>query len=57
MNPFLVLNMNLVAINQVLLSENQIFLDEFKPSITLLPASAGTHIPSSIYSIMNENFF
>ena len=32
-------------------------MTDFAPTISLLPASAATHLPTSIYNYMDENFF
>ena len=40
-----------------MLQQNQIFVTDFAKTISLLPGSAATHMPTSIYNYMNTNFF
>eukprot|EP00354_Favella_ehrenbergii_P004465 CAMPEP_0170451608 /NCGR_PEP_ID=MMETSP0123-20130129/789_1 /TAXON_ID=182087 /ORGANISM="Favella ehrenbergii, Strain Fehren 1" /LENGTH=129 /DNA_ID=CAMNT_0010713349 /DNA_START=549 /DNA_END=938 /DNA_ORIENTATION=- len=55
--PFLDLDMDQISFKTVLLEENQIFVIDFGPSISVTPACAATHLPLSIYDYMDENFF
>lgn len=56
-NPFLDLPLSQLAFKDVLLQDNQIFVNDFSPEISLIIASAATHIPTTIYDYMDENFF
>ena len=56
-NPFLDLDLTQIQFRSVLLQQNQIFVTDFAKTISLLPGSAATHMPTSIYDYMNKNFF
>ena len=56
-NPFLNITMPQIKFNSVHLQNNQIFVTDFKTSISMTPASAGTHLPKTIFEYMDENFF
>ena len=56
-NPFLDLDLSQISFKDVLLQEDQIFVQDFSPSISIIPACAATHMPSSIYHYMETNFF
>ena len=56
-NPFLQMDLEQLSFRNVLLQGNQIFVKKFNTSIKLIPGSSATHMPSSIYTYMKENFF
>jgi len=56
-NPFLNLKMNQISFSDLLVQDNQVFLTNFEHGITITPASPATHIPSSIFKYMDNNFF
>ena len=56
-NPFFSLKLEQLDFKSVLLQDNQIFVGTFDPTISLILASAATHIPTTIYDYMQENFF
>ena len=51
------IDLSQISFKNLLLQENQIFVKDFANKISLLPSSAGTHLPTSIYRYMDANFF
>ena len=51
------MNLEQLSFRDVLLQGNQIYVEKFETSIKLIPGSTATHMPTSIYNYMQENFF
>ena len=56
-NPFIKMQLDQMSFFNVLLGNNQIFVAPFQDQISITPAEAATHMPTSIYNYMDENFF
>ena len=56
-NPFIQIDLEQLSFKDVLLQTNQIYVKKFNTSIKIIPGSAATHMPTSIYDYMEENFF
>ena len=49
--------LNFITFDQVLLNNNQIYITSYAKSISLITASAATHLPTSIFNYLDKNFF